>query len=125
MVGRSTHAFTDVCLVDEKILPILLVRTDKRSRLPGQKHILEMPLVAAAIAAFRETQNDARHLSSSPPKFDKITFPAITMEFGTLPIFYKICIPQQFCDVVSLSRTDCRCQIATTHRLTSIIWLMG
>src|ERR1700733_2281166 len=62
-------------------------------------------VVAAAIAAIRET-NDARHLSSSPPKFDKITSPAIIMEFGTLPMFYKICISQQFCDVVSLSRTD-------------------
>jgi hypothetical protein len=70
----------------------LLVRTDKRScRLLGQMHILDMPLVAAAIAAFRET-NDARYLSSSPPKFDKITSPAIIMEFGTLPMFYKICI---------------------------------
>ncbi|KIM82673.1 hypothetical protein PILCRDRAFT_819980 [Piloderma croceum F 1598] len=103
MVGRNTHAFTDVCLVDEKILPILLVRTDKRGcRLPGQTHILEMPLVAAAIAAFRET-NDARHLR---PRLDKITFPAIIMEFGTLPMFYKICISQQFWEVVSLSRTD-------------------
>jgi hypothetical protein len=71
----------------------------------GPKAYIGYALVAAAIAAFRET-NDARHLSSSPPKFDKITSPAIIMEFGTLPMFYKICISQQFCDVVSLSRTD-------------------
>jgi hypothetical protein len=65
---------------------------------------LQMPLVAAAIAAFDKV-NDSR-CRSSLPKFGKIIFPAIDIQYGTHPAFYKICISQQFRDSVASVLTD-------------------
>jgi hypothetical protein len=48
IAGMKTFALVDVCIVDERGLPILLVKTDKRDYCsPGDK--LVMPLVAAAV----------------------------------------------------------------------------
>ncbi|KIM82669.1 hypothetical protein PILCRDRAFT_7590 [Piloderma croceum F 1598] len=97
MAGMKTFALVDVCIVDEKGLPILLVKTEKREyRLP--EAYLVMPLVAAAVAAFDKI-NYSR-CRSLLPKFDEITFPAIAVHSGTQPYFYKICISRQFRDVV-------------------------
>jgi hypothetical protein len=97
MAGMKTFALMDVCIVDEKGLPILLVKTEKTEyRLP--EDTLVMPLVAAAIAGFDKI-NYSR-CRSLLPKFDEITFPAISIHSGTQPYFYKICISRQFRDIV-------------------------
>lgn len=99
MAGQRTFALTDICIIDEQKLPVLLAKTDKRMPRCVLNDDLEMPLVAAAIAAF-DRHNDYR-CQASLPKFDEMIFPAIAVINNTLPTFYKICISQQFRDVVA------------------------
>jgi len=98
MAGQRTFALTDVCIVDEKKLPVLLVKTNKQPHHPLISD-LKMPLVAAAIAAFDKHNN--YRCQTSLPKFDEMIFPAIAILHDTLPAFYKICISKQFRDFVA------------------------
>lgn len=88
----------DICIIDENKLPVLLAKTEQMSHIPLNSE-LEMPLVAAAIAAFDE-HNDYR-CQASLPKFNEMIFLAIAIIHSTLPTFYKIRISQQFRDVVA------------------------
>lgn len=82
--GEQRHAKTDVCIVDEGSI-LLLVQEDKRHADGGDP----IPqLVAEAIAAFH-SNNLTRTQALGLPALASKVIPGITMK-GTSPIFFKI-----------------------------------
>ncbi|KAJ7599028.1 hypothetical protein C8J56DRAFT_815343 [Mycena floridula] len=85
--GENRSAQTDVCIIDENDIILLLVQEDKPIDNPDDP---EPQLVAEAIAAFQRN-NSVRARELFLPKLDEITFPGITF-YGTSPTFYKITV---------------------------------
>jgi hypothetical protein len=84
--GITSQAQTDLCVMDDREI-LLLLQEDKRA---SSLKDPEPQVIAEAIAAFA-VNNKTRQTSLNLPILNEITFPAITMT-GTSPIFYKITI---------------------------------
>jgi hypothetical protein len=82
--GENRHAQTDVCILDEHEI-ILLVQEDKRHL---QMSDPEPQLIAKAIAAFAANNQSRQQILAQSPKTSKL-IAGITMK-GTAPTFYKI-----------------------------------
>lgn len=82
--GENRYAKTDVCLIDEQEI-MLLVQEDKRHMIPGEP---EPQLIAEAIAAFT-ANNRTRVLTWGLPPLPSKCIAGITLT-GTAPVFYKI-----------------------------------
>jgi hypothetical protein len=59
-------------------------------------------LIVAVIATFDtfDKINKCR-IRLSLPKLGEIVLPAIIIHYGTVPIFHKVCIDQDFCDFIA------------------------
>ncbi|KAH8982020.1 hypothetical protein EDB92DRAFT_1895630 [Lactarius akahatsu] len=82
--GENRHAKTDVCIVDQNEI-LLLVQEDKQHMDNSDP---EPQLIAEAIAVFAANNRTRRQTSNLTPLDSKI-MAGITMK-GTAPIFYKI-----------------------------------
>jgi hypothetical protein len=82
--GENRHAKTDVCIIDQNEI-LLLVQEDKRHMYNADP---EPQLIAEAIAAFA-VNNQTRQQTLGQPALDSKIMAGITMK-GTTPIFYKI-----------------------------------
>jgi len=82
--GEARHAKTDVCIIDDDEV-LLLVQEDKRHK---ENSDPESQLIAEAIAAFAANNEIRQHTLALPPLSSKV-MAGITMK-GTAPIFYKI-----------------------------------
>jgi len=89
MCGEYTHAKTDVCIINDVEI-LLLLQEDK-------SHISQIDpepqIIAEAIAAFQHN-NTIRKKDLQIEPLQSITFPCITM-IGTYPTFYKITITEE------------------------------
>jgi hypothetical protein len=95
MCEEQRHAQTDVCVVDDKQI-LLIIQEDKRCVNAGDP---EAQLVAEAIAAFYE--NNLRRAEGEFPIMRSRIMAGITM-CGTSPTFYKIPITQHLVNCVEL-----------------------
>ncbi|KAM6494302.1 hypothetical protein JOM56_010663 [Amanita muscaria] len=86
--GDNSVAQTDVCILDDNEILLLLLLQEGR-RLTSMKD-LEPQVIAEAIAAFT-LNNRKRERDLNLPPCDSIMFPCLTM-IGTTPVFYKITI---------------------------------
>ncbi|KAJ7854176.1 hypothetical protein B0H14DRAFT_2756886 [Mycena olivaceomarginata] len=87
--GENRHAKTDVCIIDDGGI-LLLVQEDKRHAVAGNP----VPqLVAEAIAAFHSNNVTREQTFGLPPLPSKVV-PGITMK-GTSPIFFKVPVSQE------------------------------
>ncbi|KAJ7870143.1 hypothetical protein B0H14DRAFT_2345757, partial [Mycena olivaceomarginata] len=92
--GEHRHAKTDVCIIDDGGI-LLLVQEDKRHADGGNP----VPqLVAEAIAAF-QSNNLTRELTFGLPPLPFKVVPGITMK-GTSPIFFKVPVSQELVTAV-------------------------
>ncbi|KAF7372156.1 hypothetical protein MVEN_00074700 [Mycena venus] len=92
--GENRHAKTDVCIIDDGGI-LLLVQEDKRHADGGNP----VPqLVAEAIAAFHSNNVTREQTLGLPPLPSKVV-PGITMK-GTSPIFFKLPISQELVSAV-------------------------
>lgn len=82
--GENRHAKTDVCIIDQNEI-LLLVQQDKRLMDNSNP---EPQLIAEAIAAFA-ANNQTRQQTLNQSPLDSKIIAGITMK-GTAPIFYKI-----------------------------------
>jgi hypothetical protein len=82
--GENRHAKTDVCIVDDNEI-LLLVQEDKRHL---ENSDPEPQLIAEAIAAFAANNQIRQQTLAQPPLPSKV-MAGITMK-GTAPTFYKI-----------------------------------
>ena len=82
--GENSHAKTDVCIVDDNEI-LLLVQEDKRHM---ENSDPEPQLIAEAIAAFAANNQIRQSTLAHPPLPSKV-MAGITMK-GTAPTFYKI-----------------------------------
>jgi hypothetical protein len=82
--GENRHAKTDVCVVDQNEI-LLLVQEDKRHMDNSDP---EPQLIAEAIAAFAANNRTRQHTLNQLPLNSKV-MAGITIR-GTAPIFYKI-----------------------------------
>jgi len=82
--GENRHAKTDVCIINQNEI-LLLVQEDKQHMDLSDP---EPQLIAEAIAAFA-ANNRTRQRSLNQPPLDSKIMAGITMN-GTAPIFYKI-----------------------------------
>ncbi|KAK6967040.1 hypothetical protein R3P38DRAFT_2753981 [Favolaschia claudopus] len=87
--GENRHAKTDVCIIDDSGI-LLLVQEDKR-HLEGGNPIPQ--LIAEAIAAFQSNNVTREQVLGLPPLHSKVVA-GITMK-GTAPIFFKIPMTQE------------------------------
>jgi hypothetical protein len=100
MCGKYTHAKTDVCIIDEEGI-LLLIQEDKSHVRPSDP---EPQLIAEAIAAF-QYNNNIRVGRLGLGDLQEYTFPCITM-IGTYPTFYKIRVTEELDDAVRLGRSS-------------------
>ncbi|KAK2463783.1 hypothetical protein APHAL10511_004181 [Amanita phalloides] len=84
--GEKRHAKTDVCIIDDHGI-LLLVQEDKRHM---ENDDPEAQLIAEAIAAFAANNEVRRNVLDQPPLPSKV-MAGITLK-GTMPIFYKILV---------------------------------
>ncbi|KAF8343594.1 hypothetical protein F5887DRAFT_1283444 [Amanita rubescens] len=84
--GEARHAKTDVCIIDQNEI-LLLVQEDKQHLDSSDP---EPQLIAEAIAAFA-ANNQTRQRTLNQPPLDSKVMAGITMK-GTAPIFYKILV---------------------------------
>ncbi|KAI9228247.1 MAG: hypothetical protein DHS80DRAFT_23490 [Piptocephalis tieghemiana] len=89
MCGQNVYAKTDVCIMTENEI-LLLLQEDKSHINPVDP---EPQLIAEAIAAF-QNNNKVRERFLNVPPLPEYTFPCITM-IGTYPTFYKITVDEQ------------------------------
>ncbi|KIJ47466.1 hypothetical protein M422DRAFT_28800 [Sphaerobolus stellatus SS14] len=94
--GENRHAKTDVCILDDNEI-LLLVQEDKRHMDSSNP---EAQLIAEAIAAFDSNNHTRERTLSLPPLQSKVT-PGITMK-GTAPTFYKIPVTTALVDAVGM-----------------------
>lgn len=85
--GTNSVAQTDVCIMDDDEILLLLLQEDKR--LTSMKDP-EPQVIAEAIAAFALNNRKRERNLDLPPR-DTVIFPALTM-VGTMPMFYKITV---------------------------------
>jgi hypothetical protein len=92
--GENRHAKTDVCIIDDGGI-LLLVQEDKRHAVAGNP----VPqLVAEAIAAFH-SNNVTREQTFGLPRLPSKVVPGITMK-GTSPTFFKVLVTQELATAV-------------------------
>lgn len=84
--GEARHAKTDVCIIDQNVI-LLLVQEDKRHLDSSDP---EPQLISKAIAAFAANNQTRQRTLNQPPLNSKV-MAGITMK-GTAPIFYKILV---------------------------------
>ena len=87
--GETRHAKTDVCLIDDNEI-LLLVQEDKR-HMEGSDP--EPQLIAEAIAAFSANNRTRQQTLALDPIPSKL-MAGITMK-GTAPIFYKVNVTEE------------------------------
>ncbi|KAI9510940.1 hypothetical protein F5148DRAFT_481720 [Russula earlei] len=96
--GELRHAKTDVCILDDSDI-LLLVQEDKRY-LDSTEPVPQ--LIAEAIAAFY-TNNLTRTETLGQAPIDNRVFPGITMK-GTSPTFFKIPVTAPLVEAVQLGQ---------------------
>ena len=96
--GEQCHATTDVCVVDEDDI-LLLVQEDKQHK---ERKDLEPQLVAQAIAAF-QTNNTRRTRVLGQVANDAKVMPGIIL-IGSSPTFYKIPVTKDLAQAVAQGR---------------------
>lgn len=89
MCGNYTHAKTDVCILNDN--EILLLLQENKAHLNDTDP--EPQVIAEAIAAFQHN-NRIRTIDLQQPSIESITFPCITM-IGTYPTFYKVTVTEE------------------------------
>ncbi|KAJ7160967.1 hypothetical protein C8R46DRAFT_955893 [Mycena filopes] len=89
--GEKRHAKTDVCIIDDDGMLLLVVQEDKRRNPVPQ-------LVAEAIATFYSNNLTREQTFGVPPLPSKVV-PGITMK-GTSPIFFKVPVSQELVTAV-------------------------
>jgi hypothetical protein len=94
MCGKNTHAKTDVCIIDEEGI-FLLVQESKSHKNFSDP---EPQIIAEAIAAFQHN-NNIRKKYPGLKEIKEYTFPCITM-VGTCPTFYKIKVTKELDEAV-------------------------
>jgi len=87
-------AKTDVCLVHQNSMILLVVQEDKTIQ---STRVPEAQVIAEAIAAFQ--YNNVKRLDLGLQGLDSMTIPCITM-VGTRPFFYKVPVTAQLSDAV-------------------------
>ncbi|KAF9479936.1 hypothetical protein BDN70DRAFT_806160, partial [Pholiota conissans] len=92
--GENRHATTDVCLIDEDDI-ILLVQEDK-PYMSTEDPVAQ--LIAKAIAAFATNNRTRVDILGLPPLTSKV-IPGITMT-GASPVFYKIGVSAELATAV-------------------------
>jgi hypothetical protein len=92
---KVKHAKTDVCVVDDNDI-LLLIQEDKSHISPKDP---EPQLIAEAIAAFQQN-NEKRIINILGNPLKSHLFPGITM-VGTYPTFYKITVTEELDEAVS------------------------
>ena len=96
--GEQHHAKTDVCVVDEDDI-LLLVQEDKRHK---ERKDPEPQLIVEAIAAF-QANNTRRTRVLGQETIDTKVMPGITL-VGSSPTFYKIPVTKELANSVALGR---------------------
>jgi hypothetical protein len=96
--GKQCHAKTDVCVVDEDDI-LLLVQQDKRHK---ERKDPEPHLIAEVIAAF-QANNTRRTRVLDQDAIDAKVMPGIT-SVGSSPTFYKIPVTKDLAQAVALGR---------------------
>jgi hypothetical protein len=94
--GEQCHAKTDVCVVDEDDI-LLLVQADKRHK---ERKDPEPQLIAEAIAAFQATNTRRTHVLGQGA-IDAAVMPGISL-VGSSPTFYKIPVTKELAQAVAL-----------------------
>ena len=94
--GEQRHAKTDVCVVDEDNV-LLLVQEDKRHK---ERKDPEPQLIPEAITAF-QANNTRRMRVLGQEAIDTKVMPGITL-VGSSPTFYKIPVTKEFAQAVAL-----------------------
>ncbi|KAJ3556296.1 hypothetical protein NP233_g12012 [Leucocoprinus birnbaumii] len=107
--GEQRHAKTDVCIMDDSDI-FLLVQADKR-HLDGSDP--EPQLIAEAITAFFKNNDTRVRALCLPPLLNNV-IPGITM-MGTMPIFYKVPITAELVRVVQLDQYPVQETVVYAH----------
>ena len=107
--GEKCHAKTDVCIVDENNI-LLLIQEDKRHRQPQGA---EPQLIAEAIATFQTNNYRRTHVLDQDPIVHKV-IPGITL-VGTSPIFYKIPVTSELAENVASGKFPAERTIVHAH----------
>jgi hypothetical protein len=109
MCGAWTYAKTDVCLLDEQQI-VLLVQEDKchiKTEDPNAQ------LIAEAIAAF-QVNNRRRQMTFGHRPLDHKLIPGIAM-VGTMPTFFKVPVTSQLVNAVELGEFPAQKTVVHMH----------
>jgi hypothetical protein len=93
MCGKYTHAKTDVCIIGENEIFLLVQENKFHIRFSDP----EPQIIAEAIAAFQYNNERIKYLGSEVVR--EYIFPCITM-IGTYPTFYKVKITKELNEAV-------------------------